>query len=168
MKNKSVIFAILAIFLLTCGIASVYAQQATAGSLTFDVPAGLTIESSNDTGVTLTNTHNTKMIIDSKINTKELATSYLEGQGYSYVGSAPGSIDYEQNGEPMGTFSYEELQFKKDGMFSSESAYAYVFDKDGSECVIIAIPDSSFDGSTSLIWSGEGMGIMGLISNICV
>lgn len=61
---------------------------------------------------------------------------------------------------------YLQLQFKKDGLFSSDVAFAYIINKDGTDYAIIAIPES-YDSSSALMWSTEGDGILNLIMAIC-
>ncbi|MBQ2654533.1 MAG: hypothetical protein IJF83_13350 [Methanobrevibacter sp.] len=137
-KNKS-IFALFVIFILAMSVATIYAENASVGSLSFEVPSDLKIVDKNDTGITFNNDDGDKIIIDENINTGDVANAYLQSEGYSFDTSFNvNRTTYSPSGSTTAAFSYQLLQY------SGNNGYAlvYVFNKDGADHTIIAFTDS--------------------------
>lgn len=167
-NSKSVLFAIFVIFMLTVSVATIYAEDVTVGSLTIEVPDGLTVEKKTDSSVTFKNSENCEILFDVDIYDEVLAQDYLSSKGYTFdtVNSYDKTIT-NADGSSV-AFSYDELAFSG----SSGEAYVYLLDKDGQGYTVIAFPDPStpdedvFGSGTPFEFSSDAEGISELINAI--
>lgn len=149
LKNKSM-FAILAVFLLAMSVAAIYAETATVGSLSFEVPDDLTVASTTDSELTLKNSDGDEIVIDDTLDSKNAASDYLGSHGYSYDSSfTVDRTSYGADGSPGTSYSYTIDQYSGNGY-----AFLYSFDVDGEEHTIIAYTDSLDDASASMMIEG--------------
>ena len=132
-------------FVLTASVAAIYAETASVGSLSFEVPDGITVVNTTDTQITMRNTDGDEIVIDDELSSGVSAGDYLESHGYSYDSSF--SVDrtsYGADGSDASSYSYTIEQYSGNGY-----AFLYVFDVDGEEHTIIAYTDTLDDTSAT-------------------
>ena len=141
MKNK-IIISTLAIFIMACCLAAVYAEEAHLGSFNFNVPDGLKITDSSSSNVFLEG-NGKEIIVTTEYTDLGSITKYLKDKGFQYGASFSGeSSTVSANGSSKGSYSYDTYSFSK----GSESANGYVLNKNGVNFAVIVIDHS---GSSS-------------------
>ncbi len=149
MKNK-IIISILAIFIVGCGLATVYAEDAHVGSFDFDVPAGFTIKESNSSNVVLEG-NNKEIIVTTDCTDQASITKYMSDKGFRYTTSGSGNVTtYDKDGSQDSSYSYVSYTFSK----GSESANAFVVNKNGVDFTVIII-DHSGSSSNSFMMDSD-------------
>ena len=149
MKNK-IIISILAIFIIGCGLATVYAEDAHIGSFDFDVPDGFTIKESNSSQVVLQG-NNKEIIVTTECTDQPSITKYMDDKGFKYTTSGSGNVTtYDRDGSQQNGYSYTSYSFTK----GSESANAFVVNKKGVTFTVIVI-DHSGSNSNSFIMDSD-------------
>lgn len=145
MKNK-IIILILVIFIVGCGLATVYAEDAHIGSFDFDVPAGFTIKESNSSNIVLEG-NNKEIIVTTDCSDQPSITKYLEGKGFKFTTSGSGNTTtYDKDGSVDNAYSYLSYTFSK----GSENANAFLLEKNSVKFTVIVI-DHSGSSSDSFV-----------------
>lgn len=145
MKNK-IIILILAIFIVGCGLATVYAEDAHIGSFDFDVPDGYTIKESTSSKVVLEG-NNKEIIVTTECTDQPSIVKFLDDKGFQYTTSGSGNVTtYDRDGSQENGYSYKSFSFIK----GSESATAFVVNKNGVDFTVIVI-DHSGSNSNSFV-----------------
>lgn len=143
MKNKTII-SILAIFIVVGCLATVYAESAQIGSFNFDVPSGFKITESNNNDVVLDGNNKEITVTTDKVDQASI-TKYLESKGFKYDSTFSGnSTTYNYGGSTptSSSYSYVAITFSK----GSETATAYLLNKDGVDFAVIVINHFGSDG----------------------
>lgn len=142
MKNKTII-SILAIFIIVGCLAAVYAEEAHVGSFDFNVPSGFKITESDTNNVVLEGNNKEITVTIDKVDQGSI-TKYLQSKGFKYDSTLSGNstvYNYGGSAPTENSYSYVAISFSK----GSETAIAYMLNKDGVNFAVILIDHSGGD-----------------------
>ncbi|RAP54556.1 MAG: hypothetical protein BZ137_01580 [Methanosphaera sp. rholeuAM130] len=127
--KKNQMITLLSLFILICGLSTIYAEDATVGSSTFTLPDGYTVNQTNESVTMLTGENSVIVIYEGDVINLEDAKQARIDAGYEFIGEDT----YDCDG-----ISLNQQNFKKDNI----NACIYTFNKDNKNYIIVfTIPE---------------------------
>lgn len=127
--SKKFLILIAVVFIASVGIA--VAEDATIGGHSFTVPDGFKVLNTTDEMVVLSsdNNHAISVIVQDSVKNTDDAKTYLEGQGYKFIGEDT----YNADGKDV-----QQQNYEKDGF----TVLSYIFPADDDYCIVAyTVPD---------------------------